>query len=122
MEITLSLLSFFLLIIIIFGTLFACFFAVEHANEMAIHERPFDEWTKNTLKKQAKIVLMCGAIVTVCLILRLYIRGQSLQQMLTSAGIYKIFIVPGVWIISYITPSKRKKKVKERSKMRKVST
>lgn len=122
MEILLNLLSFILLLIIIFGTFFACLFAGEHANEIAIHERPFDGWTKNTLKRYARIVMICGAIVTACLILRLAIKGQSLERGITSVGIYKIFIVPGVWIISYLIPSKRKKKIKERSKMRKVST
>jgi len=119
MEVLKDIASFVLFIIIFFGTLIACFFAVEHADVLATSEKPMSAHTKWTLRRFAKVTVFSGLVVTVSLVLRLIIRDQSIKEVLTSVGIYKIFIVPTFWLVSFLTPSNRKKKVNHRAKLRK---
>lgn len=112
----------FLVVVTVIGTAIAALCAVEHADLFAISEKPLGKHDKKTLIKFAKIGGISGLVVTACLVIRSQIQGESFLHLLASVGVYKVFIVPGCWITSYLLPSKRKSTVKRRAKLRKAST
>lgn len=107
--------SFILILVGITGFIVAVIFTAEHADIIAKSEKPQSAHTKRTAKRYLMIAFFAGLTMTVCIFLRALLRGQSiLDYFALPVLVYKIFFLPGIWLLSYFFPSKRKRLLKER--------
>lgn len=123
--------SFILLLIGVVGLIIAIITTAIHANVLSTAQRytislkkVYGRCGKKILKRYLFIIFIAGSTMTICLLLRAILRGNSFQDyFLGPMLIYKITLVPSVWVISYLWPTKRKRHLAERKKrIKKAST
>ena len=83
---------------------------VEHADIIARAARPLHPVIKRSAKKYIKVGATAGLIGTLLTLLRALLQGHPLAEYFAlPVLLYKIFFIPGLWLISYVFRSKKKK-------------
>ena len=116
--------SLILLIVGVIGLIVAIIATICHANLVSLNQRytiglrkVYGRCDRKVLKRYLFIILIAGTTMTICLLLRAVLRGNSLRDyFLGPMAVYKLTVIPSIWIISYFLPSKRKRSLSERKK------
>lgn len=115
--------SFILTVVGLVAVVIAVIFTFEHADIIAKSKKPRSIHTERTAKRYLTIVFFAGITMTLALLFRTFLRGESIRDYFTlPVLVYKVCFLPGCWVISYLLPSKRKKILKERRQSQNASS